>query len=442
MNKQQLASLIWDTCNDMRGSISAVEYKDIILGFIFYRFVSENEVSYLKKQDWTMEIMAEELTEKDSKTVQQCKDHLGYFIAYKDLFSTWKDHTATFTVSDVTDALNAFVRNIGSNPDHQKLFNEIFKSLSEKLSKMGSISNQTSHIKNIIKIVSRIPMDENQGYDVLGFIYEFLLKNFASNSKKDEFYTPHEISILMSEIVAHHLRDREQINILDPTSGSGSLLINIGQSVQKYLQDSGNITYYAQELIQETFNLTRMNLVMRGISPSNIKVRRGDTLANDWPYFDDNDENSYEYVPVDCVVSNPPYSHKWDADNHTNDPRYKEYGIAPSRIHIDPLVEMLCTSENGIETNIEVISTVREKYPSIHITAAISNISFNLPVRKLINLGFVVLAMNAGLDSGILDPTNRDMLGLIYATEALLGEDDYCMEYIGAYREGLIGPVK
>lgn len=185
MNKQQLASLIWDTCNDMRGSISAVEYKDIILGFIFYRFVSENEVSYLKKQDWTMEIMAEELTEEDSETVQQCKDHLGYFIAYKDLFSTWKDHTATFTVSDVTDALNAFVRNIGSNPDHQKLFNEIFKSLSEKLSKMGSISNQTSHIKNIIKIVSRIPMDENQGYDVLGFIYEFLLKNFASNSKKD-----------------------------------------------------------------------------------------------------------------------------------------------------------------------------------------------------------------------------------------------------------------
>lgn len=80
----------------------------------------------------------------------------------------------------------------------------------------------------------------------------------------------------------------------DPTSGSGSLLINIGQSVQKYLQDSGNITYYAQELIQETFNLTRMNLVMRGINPSNIKVRRGDTLANDWPYFEDNDESSYE----------------------------------------------------------------------------------------------------------------------------------------------------
>ncbi len=120
----------------------------------------------------------------------------------------------------------------------------------------------------------------------------------------------------------------------------------------------------------------------------------------------------------------------------------KEYDIRPDRIHIDPLVEMLCTSEDGIETNIEVISTVRGKYPSIHITAAVSNISFNLPVRKMINLGFTVLAMNAGLDSAILDPTNRDMMGLIYATEALLGLDDYCMEYISAYREGLFGPVK
>ena len=91
---------------------------------------------------------------------------------------------------------------------------------------------------------------------------------------------------------------------------------------------------------------------------------------------------------------------------------------------------------------VEVISTIRKQYPTIHITAAVSNISFNLPVRKLVNLGFTVLAMNAGLDSAILDPLNRDMMGLIYATEALLGLDDYCMEYISAYREGLIGPVK
>ncbi len=120
----------------------------------------------------------------------------------------------------------------------------------------------------------------------------------------------------------------------------------------------------------------------------------------------------------------------------------KEYGVAPSRIFVDPLVEMLCTSEEGIETNIETIKEVHKRYPACHFAAAVSNISFNLPVRKLVNLGFTVLAMNAGMDGAILDPCNRDLLGIIYATEALLGEDEYCMEYIGAYREGLIGPIK
>ena len=120
----------------------------------------------------------------------------------------------------------------------------------------------------------------------------------------------------------------------------------------------------------------------------------------------------------------------------------EEYKIDPSRLHIDPLVEMLCTSEDGISMVEEVITTVKEKYPSIHVTGAVSNISFNLPVRKLLNQAFLVLSMKAGMDSAVLDPTNRDMMGMMYATEAMLGLDDYCMEYISAYRDGLFGPVK
>lgn len=119
-----------------------------------------------------------------------------------------------------------------------------------------------------------------------------------------------------------------------------------------------------------------------------------------------------------------------------------QYGIKPGRLHIDPLVEMLCTSEDGISMVIDVIRTIREKQPSIHITGAVSNISFNLPVRKILNQAFLVLAMNAGMDSAVMDPTNRDLLGMVYATEAMLGLDDYCMEYISAYREGKFGPVK
>ncbi len=115
----------------------------------------------------------------------------------------------------------------------------------------------------------------------------------------------------------------------------------------------------------------------------------------------------------------------------------KKYNIAPNRIHIDPLVEMLCTSEDGISMVEEVMTRIKEEYPTIHITGAVSNISFNLPMRKLVNQAFVVLSMKAGMDSAVLDPLNKNMLGMIYATEACLGLDDYCMEYISAYREGL-----
>jgi 5-methyltetrahydrofolate corrinoid/iron sulfur protein methyltransferase len=120
----------------------------------------------------------------------------------------------------------------------------------------------------------------------------------------------------------------------------------------------------------------------------------------------------------------------------------KEYNIDPSRLHIDPLVEMLCTSEDGINMIVEVMKKIRAQYPAVHVTGAASNISFNLPVRKMINQAFVVLAINAGMDSVILDPLNRDMMGLIYATEALLGNDEYCIGYINAYREGVFGTKK
>jgi 5-methyltetrahydrofolate--homocysteine methyltransferase len=116
-----------------------------------------------------------------------------------------------------------------------------------------------------------------------------------------------------------------------------------------------------------------------------------------------------------------------------------EYKIAPGRLHIDPLIEMLGASEDGITTVVTTIKKVKEQYPDIHVTGGASNISFNLPARKYINRAFIILAMNAGMDSAILDPLNKDMMGLLYATEALLGLDDYCLEYINAFRSGLFG---
>ena len=122
--------------------------------------------------------------------------------------------------------------------------------------------------------------------------------------------------------------------------------------------------------------------------------------------------------------------------------RAKEFGIKESRIHIDPLVEMLCTAEDGIAMVIEVMKYIKEHYPKAHISGAVSNISFNLPYRKILNIAFAVMAISAGMDSGVLDPLNRDLRGAIYAAEAMMGQDDFCMEYINAFRDGIFGPVK
>lgn len=330
MNKQQLAAKIWESANKMRSKIEANEYKDYILGFIFYKFLSEKEVKYLKENDWTDEYLPE-LTEEDTETLESVQKNLGYFISYENLFSTWIEKGRDFSVQDVRDALSAFSRLI--NPTHKKVFEGVFDTLQTGLSKLGdSSASQSKAISDLIHLIKDIPMDGKQDYDVLGFIYEYLISMFAANAgkKAGEFYTPHEVSLLMSEIVADHLKDRDEIKIYDPTSGSGSLLINIGKSAAKFIENENNIKYYAQELKQNTYNLTRMNLVMRGILPDNIVTRNGDTLENDWPYFDENDPiGTYDPLYVDAVVSNPPYSQAWNPDDKETDPRYARFGLAP-----------------------------------------------------------------------------------------------------------------
>ncbi len=314
----------------MRSKIEANKYKDYILGFIFYKFLSDKEIELLKKDGWTKEDF-KSLVETDAETVEYCQNKLGYFISYDNLFSTWLEMGNEFNVGNVRDGISAFNRMINST--HKKVFNKIFTTLDTGLSELGdSTGTQTKAINELIALIKDIPMDGKQDYDVLGFIYEYLIGNFAANAgkKAGEFYTPHEVSLLMSEIVAHHLKSRNKIEIYDPTSGSGSLLINIGKSVSRYIGDKENIRYYAQELKEPTYNLTRMNLVMRGILPDNIFVRNGDTLEEDWPYFDESDpEGTYDPLYVDAVVSNPPYSQAWDPKDKESDPRYSRYGLAP-----------------------------------------------------------------------------------------------------------------
>lgn len=322
MNKQQLASRIWRAANNMRSSIDASEYKDYILGFIFYRYLCEKELDFLQVNGYEQQDI-EALAEESIEEVEYIQCNIGYFIAYKDLYSTWLASGVDFSVKNVRDALGAFSRNIDGS--YQQVYEDIFTTLDTGLSKLGSnTAQQTKAVSELLKLIDPIPMDDKQGYDVLGFIYEYLISNFAASAgkKAGEFYTPHEVAELMSDIVAWHLCGKRDISIYDPTSGSASLLLTVGQSVARQNGSPDAVTYYAQELKANTYNLTRMNLVMRGIDPANIKTRNADTLVEDWPMGEGDDP-----LLVDACVSNPPYSQHWDIPDHV-DPRFS-YGLAP-----------------------------------------------------------------------------------------------------------------
>ena len=334
MNKQQLANKIWASANKMRSKIDANEYKDYILGLIFYKFLSDNEVNYLKSEHgWTDEYMpylVEDYTDLNmEQLINDCKDHIGYFIEYKNLFSTWLKPETPFSVADLSMALNRFDGLISDK--FKRVYEKIFITLQTGLSKLGeSPAAQTKALNGLIKLIKDIPTDSKQDYDVLGYVYEYLIGNFAANAgkKAGEFYTPHEVAILMSEIVAEHHKDKDKIEIYDPTSGSGSLLLTIGKSVGRHILDKNHVKYYAQELKENTYNLTRMNLVMRGIQPSNIDTRCADSLDEDWPIQKTGPQAGMPLY-VDAVVSNPPYSQHWDPEDAEFDARFKDYGVAP-----------------------------------------------------------------------------------------------------------------
>ena len=333
MNKQQLANRIWASANKMRSKIDANEYKDYILGLIFYKFLSDTEVKCLKEkfglEDDDLEELVEDYKNSDmAHLIKECQESIGFFIEYKYLFNTWLEDD-TFSVATLSEALSNFERLMSDN--YRSVYNGIFKTLREGLSKLGeNPSAQTKALKGLIRLIKDIPTDGSQDYDVLGYVYEFLISNFAASAgkKAGEFYTPHEVAMIMSEIVAEHHKDKESLEIYDPTSGSGSLLITIGKAVGRHINGKNKVKYYAQELKENTYNLTRMNLVMRGIIPANIVTRCADTLEEDWPIY----ETGVDYakpLAVDAVVSNPPYSQHWDNKDKELDPRFANYGVAP-----------------------------------------------------------------------------------------------------------------
>lgn len=407
MDKQQLARQIWSAADSMRGSLDANDYKDLILGFMFYKYLSEREIEHFER-DIDVSQMPQALDGTDFDIVQDAKLRLGYFIEYDDLFSSWLEKRSDLTFGDLMRGLDRFDSNIDSARHH--VFSGIFTSLRSSIGNLGSKEQtQMKVVRDVLKIVSDIPSANQKSYDVLGYVYEYLIGHFAADAgrKSGEFYTPHQVALVMADIVADHLRDAKELRVYDPTSGSASLLLNIGSAIAKHSGDPNKIRYYAQELRQDAFNLTRMNLVMRGVLPSNISLRHGDSLDEDWPLIDAN--GNFDPLLVNAVVSNPPYSAKWKRDTKIGDPRFS-YGLAPKTkadyafllhelYHLDPDGILTIVLPHGVLFRSGEEATIRRKLIENHHIETIIGLPPNIFYGTGIATIIMVLKRNRTDDS-------------------------------------------
>ena len=332
MNKQELAAKIWATADELRKNIKASEYKDYILGFMFYKYLSDKELDFVKAEGGSID----DLKDNSEDNKRYFQDNLGFFISYDDLFSTWQANGGKLGAQNVSSAIENFYLNL--NEKYARCFyvynrevdkhSGVFDALDSGLSKLGeNAGNRDKAVRSIVELVAQIPPKSKQ-YDVLGYIYEYLIKQFSSEAKKDgAFYTPHEMTSLMARIMAERLKDRKEITVYDPCVGTAGLLLNIGHEASKYIEPD-NIKYYGQELITETSNIAKMNLFMQDIPVQNIVVRNANTLEDDWPYFDEN--TAYSPLFVDAVTANPPYSLNWTPELYKMDDRFRQYGLAPA----------------------------------------------------------------------------------------------------------------
>lgn len=321
MTKQELAAKIWATSNELRKNIRASEFKDYILGFMFWKYLCDKEIDYIKDLGGE----EEDLLDVDEETKNKLKDGIGYYISHNHLFSTWRKAGVNLGAKDVVGAIDDFYVNL--NMKYESFFKNIFSVLQGGLSKLGeNAGSRDKAVRDIVDLIAFIP-PTSRDYDVLGYIYEYLIKQFSNEAKRDgAFYTPKNLSLLGSLIIKERLRGRKEITILDPCVGSAGLLLTLGKAAAKYIS-SDKIKYYGQDLITETANLAKMNLFMQGVPVQNINIRNANTLEEDWPYFDE--QTSYAPLFVDACSLNPPYSVRNDFSGYENDERYKGYGLPP-----------------------------------------------------------------------------------------------------------------
>lgn len=328
--RADLQRKIWSIANDVRGSVDGWDFKQYVLGTLFYRFISENFSSYIEADDPNVNYAAL----PDDVITPDIKDDAiktkGYFIYPSQLFANLVK-TAHTNESLNTDLVNIFKEIEGSalgypsEPDIKGLFAD-FDTTSSRLG--STVKDKNTRLAKVLTRVAELQFGDFHGnkIDLFGDAYEFLISNYAANAGKSggEFFTPQHVSKLLAKIATH---GQTSINkVYDPACGSGTLLLEAKKAVPEHTIQEG---FYGQEINHTTYNLARMNMFLHNINYDKFNIQNGDTLIN--PHFGDE-------KPFDAIVSNPPYSINWiGSDDPTliNDDRFAPAGVLAPKSKAD-----------------------------------------------------------------------------------------------------------
>lgn len=329
--KKQLEQQLWNIANTLRGKMNADEFRDYILGFIFYKYLAEKMEIYantILKQDKIKYKDIKEKTKEGKEYIDVIKseslEKLGYFLKPSELFSEvakrgnsdekGKDN---FILEDLQKILtNIQLSTMGTESEED--FDNLFEDMDLNSTKLGKTTDARNEI--IAKVLSHLDkIDfklENTELDVLGDAYEYLIGQFASGAgkKAGEFYTPQEVSKVLAKIVTTGKKKLK--SVYDPTCGSGSLLLRVAKEVKEVS------SFYGQEMNRTTYNLARMNMILHGVHYRKFDIKQEDTLEHP-------QHNGKQF---EAIVANPPFSAEWSANPiFTSDDRFSQYGkLAPS----------------------------------------------------------------------------------------------------------------
>ena len=328
LSKQQneVDSKLWAMANNLRGNMDASEFKNYILGLIFYKFLSDKITKTINdeleddgltfEKAWKDTSMQEDIRELATNVI-------GYFLEPQYLFDSFvkKINVNDFTVEDLKEGIKAIVNStIGS--ESQDDFADLFDDMDLDDNKLGKGEAERSKlIGKIILQIKDLNLDISEtNFDILGHAYEYLIGKFAASAgkKAGEFYTPAQVSELLARIVT--LENKNLKTAYDPTCGSGSLLLRVRNNVE----NPKSIKLYGQEMVTTTYNLARMNMLLHGVDYEKFDIANNDTLNSP--------SEKHAGLKFDAVVANPPYSAKWEPEGREDDPRFNGYDgkYAPS----------------------------------------------------------------------------------------------------------------